>query len=151
MIPAVFLYSPTGKIFCQIIRMNILMLDQTLENMVFLFGFCAMKSIQFFLADQKSGNTFCKMSIFSDLIRISGNSDDSNYLMIMINRKIDSLLGSGKSVSFCYFDYFAADCRLSADFVKISDPFFICARKDNTEQSIKFTFCPQRSLTVFTI
>ena len=93
MIPAVFLYSPTGKIFCQIIRMNILMLDQTLENMAFLFGFCAMKSIQFFLADQKSGNTFCKMSIFSDLIRISGNSDDSNYLMIMINRKIDSLLG----------------------------------------------------------
>ena len=38
MIPAVFLYSPTGKIFCQIIRMNILMLDQTLENMAFLFG-----------------------------------------------------------------------------------------------------------------
>lgn len=95
---------PFLQIFFQIIRMNFLLIDQLPENMAFLFCFCTVVVIQFLFADKKSGNTFRKLGKFANLLRISGDTDNSNNFLIMADRKVDTLLSSGKTVAFTYFN-----------------------------------------------
>ena len=71
--------------------------------------------------------------------------------MIMVDRKIDTLLCAGKTVIFPNFDHSTALGRLLSDFMKGPDACRICAGKIVPEQSMKFTFCPHRSRTVSTI
>lgn len=64
-----FIDIPSGKIFTKILRMDVLMIDKTTENITFLFGFCTVEGIQFLLADQKPGDTFSQPGIFLHIIR----------------------------------------------------------------------------------
>ena len=59
-----FIDIPSGKIFTKILRMDVLMIDKTTENITFLFGFCTVEGLQFLLADQKPGDTFSQPGIF---------------------------------------------------------------------------------------
>lgn len=125
-----FIDIPSGKIFTKILRMDVLMIDKTTENITFLFGFCTVEGIQFLLADQKPGDTFSQPGIFLHIIGISGDPDDSDDLVIVIDGKIDPLLCAGEMVIFTDFDHTAACSSFPSDLMKGSYSAFICACKN---------------------
>ena len=106
------------------------MVDQPAQDIAFFVRFCAVKSVQFLLTDQKPGDPFSQFGIFAYFIGISGDTDDGDHLVIMVDRKIDTLLCAGKTVIFPNFDHSTALGRLLSDFMEGPDACRICAGKN---------------------
>ena len=125
-----FIYFPFLKIFSEIIRMDFFLINKPAKNIAFLFCFCAVKSIQFLFAYQKAGDPFCQTGVFTDLFRISCDTDHSNQIMIMIYRQIYPFLCARKVIAFTDFDDTAFFGSFFSNFMKSTDPAFICAGKN---------------------